>query len=259
MDTDDPLELAAGALRSDTPCISAAMKNFCSVLAASDIAASSGSDGTVQQQKPHDMEHLLACARIMLRSINGQAQKLATVSQWESANPQGAEESALDRITAITNYKACHLLAGQINATAGAKHTKLLGRKFLQASGISETAREAARIDLNSQRFPPHTVDAFLSGWSDAIWDQHSAAEGGASPLEASSLVWAADFNAALKARQAARLEEVRERRERLDNNEDEAERLREALRAEDDPDGDGDADGRGANEEDEPRVVEMA
>ena len=71
--------------------------------------------------------------------------------------------------------------------------------------------------------------------------------------------MWAADFNAALKARQAARLEEVRERRERLDNNEDEAERLREALRAEDDPDGDGDADGRGANEEDEPRVVEMA
>jgi len=241
----DPLEEAAATYRQDAPRISDAMKNWCSVLAGSQLTAAPSQSGETAK-KVHSMEHLLACAKTVLRLINAHA--LACPHEWAEEHPQGADESALDRVTALTNYKACFLLAEQIKATPGAKVTKLTGRSFLKTTGLWITVRQVAAKELASLRFPPHTVEAFLSGWGDAI---DGTGEQDKSSLEAlSPLVWAADFGAELKARQQARLEEVRERRERMETGEDEAQRLREAMLAGPDVED-------GEEEADEPRIVE--
>lgn len=220
----DPLEAAASTLRDDLPRISDAMKNYVAYLAANDISSMSSEQQQAEKQqakKPLDMQHLLSCAKVVLSCINAYTPRAPL--QWAAENPQGEEETAQVRVDVLTTYKACHLLAVQAQSTAGAKVTKLLGRRYLQASGCWEAARQAAAAALSKQRFPPVVVDTFLSGWSAAISGDDAAA---------ASLVWAKDFAAELEARRAARSAEVRERQLRIESGEDEAARLREAMSA---------------------------
>ena len=148
----DPLEAVAEAYRNDPPCITDAMKSLCSYLAATDLVEEAGSGrkphvsespgGVVTVSLTHELPHLLACAKAVLRQIN--AHTLPHPAEWAEANPQGDDESALCRIDAIANYKACHLLAAQLQATPGAKRTKLLGRRYLRTTRASWPALRAA-------------------------------------------------------------------------------------------------------------------
>ena len=148
----DPLEAVAEAYRHDPPCITDAMKSLCSYLAATDLVEEAGSGrkphvsespgGVVTVSLTHELPHLLACAKAVLRQIN--AHTLPHPAEWAEANPQGDDESALCRIDAIANYKACHLLAAQLQATPGAKRTKLLGRRYLRTTRASWPALRAA-------------------------------------------------------------------------------------------------------------------
>ena len=90
----EAVEAAAAPFRSDRPCISDAMKSFATVLAAAQFT----------EEEPHEMPHLLTCARVVLRLINSQA--LPLPNAWAEAHPQGDDESAMSRMDAITNYKA---------------------------------------------------------------------------------------------------------------------------------------------------------
>ena len=148
----DPLEAVAEAYRHDPPCITDAMKSLCSYLAATDLVEEAGSGrkphvsespgGVVTVSLTHELPHLLACAKAVLRQIN--AHTLPHPAEWAAANPQGDDESALCRIDTIANYKACHLLAAQLQATPGAKRTKLLGRRYLRTTRASWPALRAA-------------------------------------------------------------------------------------------------------------------
>ena len=141
------------------------------------------------------MAHLLSCAKACLKQINERT--LAHPSDWAEEHAQGADETAMARITSLTEYKACHLLAVQVKSTAGAKVTKLLGRKWLRATRCwDEQLREATAAALAAQRIPEPTVAAFLDGWGRAISGEED--EG------AAALVWAADFQAALRELEAS-------------------------------------------------------
>ena len=113
----DPDEAVAEAYRHDPPCITDAMKSLCSYLAATDLVEEAGSGrkphvsespgGVVTVSLTHELPHLLACAKAVLRQIN--AHTLPHPVEWAAANPQGDDESALCRIDAIANYKALTL------------------------------------------------------------------------------------------------------------------------------------------------------
>ena len=164
----DPLEAVAEAYRHDLPCITDAMKSLCSYLAATDLVEEAGSgrkphvsespSGVITVSLTHELPHLLACAKAVLRQIN--AHTLPHPAEWAEANPQGDEESARCRIDAIANYKACHLLAAQLQATPGAKRTKLLGRRYLRTTrGGWAALREAAEAQLETLHIPERTVE----------------------------------------------------------------------------------------------------
>ena len=65
--TDHPVAVAMDALKAEMPRITDAMKNFCAYLAATDLVPE-GADATAK--KPHDMAHLLAMAKVVLKEIN---------------------------------------------------------------------------------------------------------------------------------------------------------------------------------------------
>ena len=252
MEAPHPSAAAMEALKDEQPRISDAMKNFCSVLAATDLttpktAASAPNATKREQQRPHDFKQLISIAKVVLQAIN--AYELLTPDAWAQAHPQGEEESGAARIEAITTYKACAALrahaASQLG-TSAPKLTKLLGRGYLRATRCwTDGVHAAAAAELARLRFPPHTVEAFLDGWSKAV-DPVQGVDGAE---DVGGLVWAADFNAALQARRVARDAEVAERRARMESGEAEADALREAMAAEEQ---------MKEEEEEEPRMVEV-
>lgn len=228
-----PLETAMDALKSDSPCITDAIKNFTSVLGGQDLVADA--DKT-KQKKPHDMTHLMEIAKVVLKAVN--AHDLASPDAWAEKHPQGDDENGGDRIAAITEFRAAHALREHALSAPGAKLTKLFGRRYLRATRIwPDGVGDATAAELARLRFPRHTVDAFLSGWARAIEPSVGTNDAAKQPDEeadhVSELVWAPDFNAALMARRRTREQEVIERRERMDAGESEADAIREALAAE--------------------------
>ena len=255
MEAPHPTAAAMEALKDEQPRISDAMKNFCSVLAATDLvtpktpsAANAGPNATKgEQQRPHDFKQLIGIAKVVLQAIN--AHELLAPDAWAQRHPQGDDESGAARIEALTAYKACSALrahAASALGTSAPKLTKLLGRGYLRATRCwTDGVHAAAAAELARLRFPPHTVDAFLDGWSKAV----DPAQGLDVADDVAGLVWAADFNGALQARRLARDREVAERRARMESGEAEADALREALAAE---------ERMAAEEEEEPRMVEV-
>ena len=203
----EALEKSADVFRNEKPRIADALKNFCSVLAANDLA--SGAD----LGKQHDMSHLLACARVTSKLINGYTPPPAEASD---------RDDKLDR-------EACHLLALQCKQHGG-KVTKLLGRGYLRTSDCFGAGglRDAADAALTAQRLPPQTVSSFLDGWVASI------AGGDAEAEQLVELVWAEDLPRTLQARRNARQAEVSQRRERMGSTESELQALRDAMHEED-------------------------
>ena len=245
----DPLDAVLAAMMQERPCISDAMKNVVSVLASKDIvstaAGSTPAASRTTSGPSHDMSHLLAIAKHILKATNEHT--LPPPAAWAAANPQGEEESGADRIDALTNYKASFALVAEAHGKPGAKVTKLLGRSLLRHTRCwDDSLRERCATELAALRYPPSTVEAFLAAWGDSLWADAD------SDLQ---LVWAVDLQAALQARQRARQQEVADRRDRIDSSQSEADALRAAL-AGGGPSGA--AAQEGADEEDEPRLVEV-
>jgi len=245
-----PIDAELEALAADMPRISDAMKNWCSVLAAADLSAPSSSAAMLP---PHEIGHLLEIAKHVLRCIN--AHHLLAPEQWALQHPQASEESAADRIAVLTRYRACHALAGKATA-ANTKVSKMLGRGFLAGTRCWPDVRAAAEAAA-AAKFPQHTLSAFLDGWGKALesgsLEKLEKTDDGSDSY--ATLVWAADFQAALLARRQARAKEVADRRERMESGANEAEQLREALRGEEGEEEDDEDD----EEDDGPRVIELA
>jgi len=247
-----PMDATLKVLQSETPRISVACKNLVAVVAGQDLvpaAADGESNKKPADKKPHEMQHLLEVAKTILKCVN--AYDLPTEQAWQEKHPQGEDESGSERIEAVTAYKACFTASAAVRrvqarpavttyspAAANAKITKLFGRGYLRATKCWEDGvGEACAQELARLRFPPHTCKAMLATFEKAI---HDTAEDGDA-----ALIWAADFHAALHARRLAREAEVRERRQRMETGETEAQALRAALAGQEE-------------EEEEARVVEV-
>jgi hypothetical protein len=213
--SDGELEAQLTSLRADRPCISDAMKNFLAYL-----AAQQSTDGKPGPHA-HDMPQLMACAKVILKLLN--AHELPSPGSWAAEHPQAEDEMGMARIETLSMYKAAYMLNLQVASAPGAKATKLFGRRFLTATGCWDSVHDQAASELAALRFAPALVEAFLRGWSSALGDTPA-------DKEVAELVWAVDFQAVLRARQEARANDVRERRERLDASESEAQQLRDAL-----------------------------
>ena len=176
--------------------------------------------------------------------------------QWALTHPQGEDETASDRIDLLTRYRACCALHTTVT-NAGHKISKLLGRGYLRGTRLWNDVVAAQFADAVSGKFPAHTVAAFCDGWAKAA---AADAKDDESDSDLVSLVWAADFNAALEQRRAARRKEIIERRERLHEQDNEADQLRAALRpVEEEEEEEEEQDDEPMEEEDEPRVVELS
>jgi hypothetical protein len=245
---DDPLDLAVAALKEDMPRITDAAKNLTAILAGNEFARADkrAAGSSSSSDAPLEIADLLQVARIVLKHIN--AYTFPEPSTWAADNPQGPEETAMQRVETLTNYRAAHALASHASSQ-GAKLTKLLGRKFLRATFSWAAIRESINADSALRAFPRATVEAFLKGWGEAI-DSEAGAAG-----DVAELVWEADLPAALQERRLARQQEVTERLERMADGESEASMLRAALAGQ----------GQGGptvapdeDDDDEPRLTEV-
>ena len=256
-----PIDAALNELRSDVPCLTNALKNWCSVLSARALETEPAKPRQPPQPPQYALADVLKIAQVVLRVINAHStpQSLPSQHAWAEKHPQREDETASARVEALTRYRAASLLVAQIAEALpqqGAKPTKLFGRKFLQATHLWEDAvRDAAAAQLAAAgTSSPATVTAFLDGFGACIGHQQDSEE----PTDA-SLIWADNFEQALAKRRAVREAEVQSRRQRMEAGENEADMLRSALNAEEATE---DAEWSENDEEDddhEPRVVEVA
>ena len=218
----ETLEEALARLRSDRPVIGDALKNLISIIAATQAA--SGSAGGKAATSGADMSLIIGCAKVVLRAINNF--ELVPPPQWALDHPQKDDESGSVRIQALTEYNACYLSWKQCTS-AGAKPAQLLGRSYLVTTECWTDLRELCVAELAAQRFPPALAETFIDRFSRSL--SNDVCDDCEADREA-ALVWSTDLNGVLQERQRTRQLEVAERRERLEQGEDEALRLREAL-----------------------------
>lgn len=240
----DPLEAAASRLRSAQPNISDACKNYLSLLMAGDLVGREiGREGqgssAEDSSPPLDHATLMQCAKVTLRALN--ACTLLSEAGWQEKYPQGEEESASDRLTAVLDYRAAVLLRAAIAKKEG-KITKLFGRNFMQSTHCWEPIADQVKTELESSlpssAAAAATIGVFLDGWSRAM----------ASPSSDTSehwldceLVWTNDLKKLTKERAERRKLEAQARVSRMGEASAQHSLLEQAL-----------ASSAGAAEEDE-------
>jgi hypothetical protein len=201
----------ANELMTDEPKIDAAVKNHLAKVFAESLTApeqgakslpsGSSSSDTNEAVPPIDPAIYRKLAGVLLREIN--AFSLLPPTEWGGAHPQGKEQTGMARMEQLGDYKVYHLLLQRVKTNNG-KPTKFFGRLFLQfvfteicASLI--TGPEAA---TKCRGVSAEVVKRYL----DEIGSSFDVNAG------LGELVWATDFNAALRDRHAKRKTEAAER-----------------------------------------------
>lgn len=203
------------SFQDDKPSISDAMKNLLSVLMAEDVTA--GPDDLSQKDNP---AHLLACAKAILKRVNGFI--LEPPDVWASKQTTTAANELPSAATNTNHdvnsrYEVCHRLMERVRETPEAVPTKLFGWRFFEATRCSKDVLVAARRDLESlgaASVPPESIDRFFSSWAQAVDGRGTLDVGLQGELQ--SLVWSTDLKASIRAKRAARQREVKERNSRL-------------------------------------------
>jgi len=218
---DDMLQRAAGLLR-EAPKIDAAVKNYLAVRIAKHQTTHLqnkvhvlGEDGLevleeLEQLDPMTSQRL--CAAV-LKAVN--EHELLPPHEWAASKPQGEEQSGLDRIQELSEYKVVHMVWSKARA-AETKPAKALGRSALALVWPDVRPKIKERTGgLASDKLVEMFLDAFFDTSSvPPSADIGSKADGvdAAKSLGDSDLVWSANFQAALQQRSAARLRAVQER-----------------------------------------------
>ena len=127
-------------ITEEEPKIEVALKNFMSILLAQSAT------GNAQAHRDRDDNFVPLTSDSVLRSVRLLIKKINTwvlpdIVQWGVANPQNENESAVERLNALTRFKvlgALHGMARQKNA----KPTKLFGAKFFHWSRVWPVLRD---------------------------------------------------------------------------------------------------------------------
>jgi len=207
-----------------------------------------------------------ACVRALSLGVNGL--ELPDVLEWGASNPQGTEESAVDRLDALARYNVLsRLLQSVRKAGPDAKVTKLFGKELLRTPGIEELVRKRARDDIEKRRgkqagplggsLPDgEEADAFFeeffsctreAGQSGKGKEEAEAeAEAEAEEVDVATLpddeeeegdslgalIWSPDFESEMQKRRERRSLVAEERTHRIRKSEDAAQTLRDMALA---------------------------
>ena len=233
---EDILENLANNLMSQTPKIDTALKNL--------VAYYLGHQQTQGGRNPSTlMPNVLKVIQTLSKAI--QSVDLMPPQEWASSIPQG-DESATERLNAIAKYKVIYTLRNKI-INSGNKVTKSLGYDYFTGTKyiwkkikesvftslspsspeVAEIAEEVLELFENSLAFSCDPLST-LNNDADGRQDGSSNVEDQARKLRVKlgldvsmstseikdlcDLIWASDFNEALRARRIKRASSISER-----------------------------------------------
>ena len=225
------LEDRVDILANDQPKLDAALKNLLSFA----LAEAKASGGTPQQLQ-ETARSAQAAARSISIAINGL--QMPAAPQWGLKNPQGENESAVDRMESLARYKAAHAMHDKLRqAGPECKTTKYFGRIFVEDTRVWPEVKAEAENQIPEWISNPGSArDLYLSflkdfeaGLSGAR--KPSGSEPAARAVDESDrseealaeILWSNDMAATLKARMERRMARVGDRNKREESNQNDA------------------------------------
>jgi len=203
--------LESHRLMEEMPRIEAGLKNFLSMRMAEAMTPAPENTSAAAMSGSQAAAALQGCARVLLRTLN--AIDLPTSTEWSQLHPQGEKEPGFDFLNRIGAYKVVQALWERCRSQ-GQKPAKLLGRSALRFAlpEVIDKILLDAHASAQAAGVPEEQLRDFLDGFAETLDDRSGDAESMDNNAE---LVWAADMNAALAARQRARKAEAAERVQR--------------------------------------------
>jgi hypothetical protein len=127
MEITEEMESYAEFLRNESPKVDFAIKNLLSLLLAKSLANNLYDTGT-NKKKVINTESGLYCTRIFIKHLN--SLNLPNAIEWGSLNPQLQNQTSIERMNQLIQYKVAVILLEQVKLKGG-KISQLFGRKFL--------------------------------------------------------------------------------------------------------------------------------
>ena len=205
MDSNSEMEKAVSFLHQETPKIADAVKNLIALLLALSKTASTTDLESGSRTYFSDLE-ALECGKLLLKAIQKCGDELdRDLIGWGVNNPQLPDQSAIDRLDQIVQYKAVLFLTNRIsNLSKPITVNKCFGRTFLIWSGIdlnhirdvAMTLREDKVSDLLLSKF----IDEFQQSLTKLVVSEDK---------DVWDVIWSANFRVALANLSKRRLESV--------------------------------------------------
>ena len=187
----------------EEPKISNAIQTFFADELAKSQVNESGLFGLKDSLYSHQTTQVgLVAIRKILSSINNLQLKPPHV--WGVENPQKEEESGLDRMDAIANYKVIYTIFKTVRGK-NEKITKLLGLQYLKQVWVYVKASVVQEMTGKNEW---NLVNACLLRFEDCLFFE----ERNLSHKEEYKLVWAKDINVVLREKSEKRKLEVKKR-----------------------------------------------
>ncbi|RYH30587.1 hypothetical protein EON65_04715 [archaeon] len=179
-------------LAADLPKIDASVKNLAALMMTAETTATNA-------LPPHAV---MTCARMFLKAI--QSHELLDMDSYCRVNPQGANQPADDRLSQVCRYKVLLAYRKSIESK-DQKVSQQLGKLFFVWSGVWREVRDAAYQLILAQNMSAEQADAFLGKYENSLFATEQN-------VHDADLIWATNFNVALRERQQKRAREVQNR-----------------------------------------------
>ena len=219
-------------LANDQPKLDAALKNLLSFA----LAEAKASGGTPQQLQ-ETARSAQAAARSISIAINGL--QMPAAPQWGLKNPQGENESAVDRMESLARYKAAHAMHDKLKqAGPECKTTKYFGRLFLEDTRVWPEVKAEAENQtpewISNSGSAKDSYSSFLKDFEAGLSGAretsgaepviaHAVDENDRSEEALAEILWSNDMAATLKARMERRMARVEDRNKREESNQNDA------------------------------------
>uniref|UniRef100_A0A7S3PIT5 Uncharacterized protein n=2 Tax=Aplanochytrium stocchinoi TaxID=215587 RepID=A0A7S3PIT5_9STRA len=219
------LESRASVLLEEKPCIDAAVRNFLAILLAPHSRSKLPDENGERIEQLDKLDIQRVCGSI-LRNIN--AVELLSPPQWCLKVPQKEEQTGLNRMEQIGDYKVLYAACSALSKSSS-KITKNLGvsmlrliwhdvrDKVIAECKTKKIGTEEQIVELLSLYESSFLEDEEkLSSFQEASTDNEPTTK--VKDKEMEELVWAVDFKAVLNSRQQKRKVEAKKRMDDIDN-----------------------------------------
>ena len=225
--SEEGMEQLVSELHEDTPRISTAAKNVFTVLLAT-VHAGTISPASVSEEEARvshtqharssqifSPAHLQLSAKRVLVGIRAALAELPEPITWSTQNPQGGDQTAVERLDEINRYKVAFLLKSRVEKNKKAKVTSLFGQKLLRWTQCWMRAREIIIADNNDSskipKVPAPVLSQFLYIFAASLgYEKNISLQDSCDKYI--DLVWAQDFAGKLAEFQSERMSAAKER-----------------------------------------------